>query len=168
MTWTDERVETAEEALAGRPVRQPDRRRARRRHPQRRDRQGAPARPVRPRQDAVLGRAAAAQAAHAPHMLRVVARRRCAATPRSRTPIDYEVGAGAGADRQRHPDRAARARCCELTEETCHWPIGDPGSRGFLLLRRPVDRRACPIATITRASPTSRPTRRDRRAVVRS
>ncbi len=29
-----------------------------------------------------------------------------------------------------------RRTLLELTEETCRWPIGDPGTRGLLLLRR--------------------------------
>ena len=29
-----------------------------------------------------------------------------------------------------------RRTLLELTEDTCRWPIGDPGARGFLLLRR--------------------------------
>ena len=65
MTWTDERVETAEEAMDRRLVGKPDRRRARRHHAQRGDRQGAPARPLRPRKIAIVDGAASAQAASA-------------------------------------------------------------------------------------------------------
>ena len=34
-----------------------------------------------------------------------------------------------------------RRTILELTEQTCRWPIGDPGQHGILLLRRQYDRR---------------------------
>ncbi len=50
-----------------------------------------------------------------------------------------------------------------LTEQSCRWPIGDPGSEGFSFCGS-APRPAFPIARITRASPTSRvERRRDRR-----
>ena len=126
----------AEEAVGRRAVGKPDRRRARRHHPQRRDRQGAPARTVRPRQVAVLGGAAAAQAAlaHA-HAAGVAAgdarQHRAGARLRLR-------GRGrAGADRERHSDRPAPH---PAGTDRGNLPLADRRSRqrGLLLLRRAV------------------------------
>ena len=56
--------------------------------------------------------------------------RRCAATPRWRMPIEYEI--------EEEPELldnvipiGQRRTILELTEETCRWPIGDPGSADF-------------------------------------
>ena len=44
--------------------------------------------------------------------------------------FEYEIADRAGAARERHPDRAA-PHLLELNEDTCRWPIGDPGSAEF-------------------------------------
>ncbi len=104
---------TAQEALERGAFGEPDRGRIRRHHPQRRDRQGASARPVRPRQVAVVERFAPAQAApggrlSAPSAPPCHSRQYGAggACPAVRRP-----GAGprarAGAPRQCHSDRPA-------------------------------------------------------------
>ena len=49
-----------------------------------------------------------------------------------------------------------RRTLLELTEATCHWPIGDPATRRVLLLRRPAAHRPALLQPITRASPISR------------
>ena len=50
-----------------------------------------------------------------------------------------------------------RRTLLELNEETCRWPIGDPGHPDFFFAAaRPSP--ACPTARTTRASPISRPT----------
>ena len=106
MTWTDERVETAEEAVGRRAFGQPDRRRARRHHPQRGDRQGAPARAVRPRQAPVLRGAAAAQAARPSHMMRV-SRPAMRGNTALAHAYELDVEPEPELDRERHPDRPA-------------------------------------------------------------
>ena len=85
---------------------------------------------VGPRQVAVLGGAAPAQAAHAIRTCCGCRGPRCAATPRSRMPSSYEV--------EPEPELldnvipiGQRRTLLELTEETCRWPIGDPGSADF-------------------------------------
>ena len=49
-----------------------------------------------------------------------------------------------------------RKTLLQLNEHTCRWPIGDPGSAEFFFCGGETADRACPIAPITRASPTSR------------
>ena len=50
-----------------------------------------------------------------------------------------------------------RRTLLELNEETCRWPIGDPAPPEFFFCGGKTAP-ACPIAAITRASPTSRRT----------
>ena len=50
-----------------------------------------------------------------------------------------------------------RRTLLELTEETCRWPIGDPGHAEFFFCGGQTSP-ACPTAPTTRASPISRPT----------
>ncbi len=127
-----------EEALGSRPLGQPDRGGTRQHHPQRGDRQGAPARPLRPRQEPVIVVGAApAQAAPGPAHDADFAPACRAATPRSRMrstwkskPIRIRI--------DNVVPMSQRSTLLELTEETCHWPVGDPGQRGLLLLRRQV------------------------------
>ena len=120
----------AEKALGRRSVGQPNRRRARRHHAQRGDRQGPSARACRAAPRAPSSAAPRPRKARSPsHMLRVsrpLDARQHRAGPRLR----LRSGGRAGADRQHHPDRPA-AHLLELTEETCRWPIGDPGSSEF-------------------------------------
>ena len=140
MTWTDERVELLKKLWTDGLSASQIAGRTRRHHAQRRDRQGAPARPFRPRQIAVLVGAAPAQAAASAH----------------------DAGVAA-VDARQHRARARLSRCeaeaepelidniipigqrrtlLELNEATCRWPIGDPGHRGILLLRRQAARPA--------------------------
>ena len=48
-----------------------------------------------------------------------------------------------------------RRTILELNEQTCRWPVGDPGSSDFFSAAA-IRSSACPIAPITRGSPTSR------------
>ena len=121
MSWTDERVELLKKFWADGLVRQPDRGRIGRDHPKRRDRQGSPPWPIRPRQKPVLKHATAAQSAlvrtHDPGAAAVITGQYCARLRlrgRSRTgmieiPIEQ------------------RKTLLQLNEKTCRWPVGDPG-----------------------------------------
>ena len=105
----------------------------------------------------VLG-AAAAQAA-LPHDAGA-ARRRCAATPRWRSAYRDGSRARAGADRERHPDRAAPHH---PRIDRRDLPLADRRSRQRRSSSSAAASRspACPTAPITRASPTSRRTGAD-------
>ena len=99
--------------------------------------------------------------------------------PRKARTVRPHAAGVAAADARQHRARpttttSSRSRSCsriipieqrktllQLTEQTCRWPIGDPGSADFFFCGGAVGDRACPIAPITRASPTSR--RNDRR-----
>jgi GcrA cell cycle regulator len=94
-----------------RAVGEPDRRRARRHHAQRGDRQGAPPWAIRARQVAVVLGAAGAQAA---------------------------LAHDAGVAQEPEPELieniipiGQRRTLLELNEDTCRWPIGDPASAEF-------------------------------------
>ena len=66
LTWSDDRVEQLKKLWEAGLSASQIARALRGLHPQRRDRQGAPARPFRPRQEPLLGGAAPAQGAPAP------------------------------------------------------------------------------------------------------
>ena len=135
---------------------EPDRGRARRHHAQRSHRQGPSARPFGPRQELLrTPRRGQRKARSSSHMLRIVPRRRSAATRRWRTPTSSRPRLTPELIENIIPI-GQRRTILELTEQTCRWPIGDPGSTRILLLRRQYDRRPCPIARTTRASPISR------------
>ena len=126
MSWTDERVELLKKLWARRPVRQPDRGRTRRHHPQRGHRQGASPGPSGRAKSPVVDCAAAAQAALLAATCCGFRAPRCAATPRCA--YDYEV--------EPEPELIEipveqRKTLLELNEKTCHWPVGDPGSAEF-------------------------------------
>ena len=155
MSWTDERVELAEEALAGRPERQPDRRRARRRYPQRGDRQGAPSRPVRPRPaDLDRSSASAAPQRRRPPCARLrsttsiggnlalqAAVRGCASSRTTGSGATSSCRSPSGSRSRSSPNRPANGRSAIPATTT---------STSAATIRS----MACPIASITPASPT--------------
>ena len=130
LTWSDDRVEQLKKLWEGRTFGQPDRRGTRKCDPKCRDRQGAPARTFRPRQEPLLGRAAgSASARPAQHMMRV-------ARPVSRgnTALAHAFEVEVEPDPVAYDNvvpMAQRLSLLELNEATCHWPIGDPSSPEF-------------------------------------
>ena len=106
-------------------------------------------------------RAAAAQGALAPHMLRVSrpldARQHRARAPTTTRPepepelIENIIPIG------------QRTTLLELTEQTCRWPIGDPGSAEFFFCGGETAERAALLRLSLRASPISRRTTAARR-----
>ena len=123
-----------EKALGGRIIGQPDRRGTRKCDAKRRDRQSAPAGPVRPRQEPLLGRPAAAQGAPRPAHDAGVApglarQHRACARLRGRD--------GARSDRLRQRGADEPAAVAARTERS-HLPLAGRRSLepGILLLRR--------------------------------
>ena len=133
MNWTDERVELLKKLWADGLSASQIAAAARRRHPQRRHRQGAPPQPVGPGQAGVERGAAAEGAAGAPH--RPSRRGRWSSgntalkvqhahpAPR-RVPVQVPI-------EDLVVPISLNVSLLALNDPMCKWPIGDPGAEGF-------------------------------------
>ena len=130
LTWSDDRVEQLKKLWEAGLIGQPDRRGTRKCDAKRRDRQSAPAGPVRPRQEPLLGRPAAAQGASRRQQMMRVSRQVSRGNTALAHAFEVEMEADPIAFDNVVP-MSQRLSLLELNEATCHWPVGDPSSPEF-------------------------------------